>query len=264
MPRSHISLFSLNLLVLALLGTAGSPGHADEVDDAIQAALKSFENVASLFGLTSLCPQFASMDADSCEQADTLGLGVACPPLTAVDVSQSPVESCSANFADVVKGELNAAGIARLKASDIDRYVLRATFRPLSQVAQHLHDQGHAPAGTCVESWIKRKDRVQMFAAIYSSSDVSLAVPIPNPGVPLSGANNQVTQFTAEVGNEQGAAVQWEGIICGSVTHGDPRTCGAEEDEDDTGTHGGAEDESGTHGSGEEESEPTSESQGPI
>lgn len=205
------------LLLWFVISTAA---HADAIDNAIEEAMKTFSSAASLFELVSDCPQYSTMsEAKSCELADTLGLGLVCPPLTAKDTSQEAPRSCSIEFKDVVAGEIGLGAMARLKASDIDSYEFRMTYKPLSSLDTHLHDNSVTPGGTDPQQWIKRKDRVQMFAAIYDASEVSTTIPVPNPGVPLSNANNPIINFTAEVKNAQGAAVSWEGIVCGFVTH---------------------------------------------
>lgn len=222
----------LALLLLPMVAF-GSAAWGDATDDVIKDALKTFSSKASLFSLIGECPQYANMTAGSCERADILGQGLVCPTLTPVDASQEPERGCAIQFKDQVSGSIGLGATARLKASDIDSYEFKMTYKPMQSLARHLHDGAATPGGTDPDSWYKRKDRVQMYAAIYDGSEVSATVPIPSTAVPLNSANNAVTSFTAEVKNEQGAAVAWEGIFCGEVKHvAGPKSCPVEEEEE--------------------------------
>lgn len=213
----------------------GSTAWGDATDDVIKDALKTFSSKASLFSLIGECPQYANMTAGSCELADILGQGLVCPPLTPVDASQEAERGCAIQFKNQVSGSIGLGATARLKASDIDSYEFKMTYKPMLSLARHLHDGAATPGGTDPDSWYKRKDRVQMYAAIYDGSEVSATVPIPSTVVPLTDANNPVVSFTAEVKSEQGAAVAWEGIVCGKVEHvAGPRSCPVEEEEEET------------------------------
>lgn len=211
-PRSRLTL----LVLTAVLGAA-MPARAD--DDAVAGLMKALTDYSTLL---KACPHYKDLaEVRSCQEAAIPGAGTACPPLQAVEVADPKPGNCDAVIWDELAASVNAVAKARLTTAARSGYSagLHVAITPRSSAANHLHDAKYAPAGTCAEKWIQRKDRVDGFWAVYKESSMSVSLPVPTN-------STLVVEFLAEARRKQGAGASVGGTFCGWENHGPgDRTC---------------------------------------